>query len=84
MQGGRVPMFKKKPMQGPMRAAIIVLLLGVLLFFEGYRDPGNISAHNRANAILALSIVGSGILIIISTGRMWFKHLQTDRRFRRR
>jgi len=72
-------MHKMKPNKGFLVAAIIILVLGLLFFYEFKRDPGDIPAHERANLILALSIVVSGLLLIISTGRMWFKHLWHDR-----
>jgi len=76
---GKVPMHKMKPQKGFMVAAGIVLVLGLLFFYEGHRDPGDIPVHDRSNIILALAVVVSGILFIISTGRMWFKHLWHDR-----
>ena len=76
---GKVPMYKMKPNRGFLMAALLVLLLGLLFFYEGRRDPGDIPAHNRANLMLAVSIVISGLLFIVSTGRMWFKHLWHDR-----
>ncbi|WP_136083136.1 hypothetical protein [Pontiella desulfatans] len=72
-------MFRMKPNKGTLAIAIVVLLLGVLFFFEGHRDPGDIPAHERANLLLAISVVVSGLLFIVSTGRMWFKHLWHDR-----
>ena len=47
---GKVPMFRMKPQPGYLWAAIIVLLLGVLLFFEGHRDPGDLPAQRSARA----------------------------------
>ena len=76
---GKVPMFKMKPHKTTLVAAIIVLVLGLLFFFEGHRDPGDIPAHDRSNLILAICVVSSGVLFIISTSRMWFKHLWHDR-----
>ncbi len=76
---GKVPMFKMKPHKGTLVSAIIVLLLGGLFFYEGHRDPGDIPGHDRSKLILAISIVVSGLLLIISTGRMWFTHLWHDR-----
>ena len=72
-------MFRMKPQPGYLAGAIVTLLLGVLLFFEGRRDPGDIPAHERANLILLVSIVISGLLFIIATSKMWFKHLWHDR-----
>jgi hypothetical protein len=79
MQSGRVPMFKMKPQRGTLWLAIIILLIGVVAYFDGHKDQGNITAAERSNLILTLSIILSGILIIISTSRMWFKHLWHDR-----
>jgi hypothetical protein len=76
-------MFKMKAQRGTLWMAIIILLLGVGFFLEGHRDPGDIPAHERSNLLLALSIVVSGILLIIATSRMWFKHLWHDRYGRR-
>ena len=76
---GKVPMHKMKPQRGFFVSAIVVLGLGGLFFYEGYRDPGDIPAHERANIFLLVSIVVSGLLFIIATGRMWFKHLWHDR-----
>ncbi len=75
----KVPMFRMKPQAGYLWAAVIVLVLGVLLYFEGHRDPGDLPAHRRSTLVLVISIVVSGILFIISTSRMWFKHLWHDR-----
>ena len=76
---GKVPMFRMKPQPGYLWAAIIVLLMGVLIYFEGHRDPGNVPAHERSTLILVISIIASGVLLIIATSRMWFKHLWHDR-----
>lgn len=72
-------MHKMKPLRGFLISSIVILVLGGLFFFEGYRDPGDLPGHDRANAILAISVVVSGILFIIATSRMWFKHLWHDR-----
>ncbi len=76
---GKVPMFKMRPQMSTLIASIVVLALGLLFFYDGRKDPGDLPAHDRANAVLAISIVISGVLFIISTGRMWFKHLWHDR-----
>ncbi len=76
---GKVPMFRMRPQKGTLIAAVCVLVLGAMFFFEAHRDPGDLPAHDRAKLILAGSIVVSGLLIIISTGRMWFSHLWHDR-----
>lgn len=83
MQSGRVPMFKMRPQRGTLWSAIVILVIGVVAYFDGHKDPGNIPAQDRAQAILAISIVVSGILLIIATGRMWFRHLWHDRYGRR-
>ena len=76
---GKVPMYRMKPQKGFLFSSFVVLLLGILFFFEGKRDPGNLPAIERANFILVISIVVSGALFIIATSRMWFKHLWHDR-----
>ena len=83
MHGGKVPMFKMKPQRGPLWLAIIVLVIGCAAYFDGHQDPGDIAAHGRADAFLSISIVISGVLLIVATGRMWFKHLWHDRYGRR-
>jgi len=83
MHGGKVPMFKMKPQRGTLWLAIAILALGCVAFFDGHRDPGDIVAHDRSNAFLAITIVVSGVLLIIATSRMWFKHLWHDRYGRR-
>lgn len=76
---GKVPMFKMKPHKGSLLMALGILLLGILFFVEGHRDPGDIPAQERAKLVLAISIVIAGLLLIIATGRMWFTHLWHDR-----
>lgn len=76
---GKVPMFKMRPQKGTLIAAICVLVLGALYFFEAHRDPGDIPAQDRAHLIFAVSVIVSGLLLIIATGRMWFSHLWHDR-----
>lgn len=79
MQSGKVPMFKMKPQSGTLWVSVIMLLLGAAAFFDGHKDPGDIAAQDRSNLALALSIVVSGVLMIVATSRMWFKHLWHDR-----
>ena len=76
---GKVPMYKMKPMKGPLIGALIVFGFGVLAFYNGHRDPGDIPGQNRANIIFALSVEVAGGLFMVATGRMWFKHLWHDR-----
>lgn len=76
---GKVPMFKMRPHKISLVSSICVLVLGVLFFYEGHKDPGDLPAQDRAHLVLAISIVVSGLLFIISTGRMWFRHLWHDR-----
>jgi hypothetical protein len=72
-------MFKMKPQRGTLWLAILVLTFGCVAFFDAHKDPGNIPAQDRGHAVLALSIAVSGTLVIVATGRMWFKHLWHDR-----
>jgi hypothetical protein len=76
---GKVPMFKMKPHKGSLLAAVVVLVLGIMFFFEGHRDPGDLPAQERSKFIFVLSIVISGLLVIVATARMWFAHLWHDR-----
>lgn len=76
---GNVPMFKMKPQMGALFGAAVVLLLGLIFLYQGHRDPGDIPAQNRSNLVFAISVAISGALLIIATGRMWFKHLWHDR-----
>lgn len=79
MHSGKVPMFKMKPQRGTLWLAIIILLLGVAAFFNGHQDPGNLAAQEQSKLVFMISVVVSGLLFIISTGRLWFKHLWHDR-----
>ena len=83
MHGGKVPMFKMKAQSGPLWLAVVVLVLGCAAYFDGHKDLGDIDAHGRGDALLAISIAVSGVLVIVATGRMWFKHLWHDRYGRR-
>ncbi len=76
---GKVPMYKMKPHKGFFITAVVILILGLLFFFEGHRDPGDIPAHERSNMVLVVAVIVSGLLFMVSTGRMWFKHLWHDR-----
>lgn len=76
---GKVPMFKMKPQPLPLIGALVVFVLGFLFWVEGHRDPGNIPAHGRADLAFVVSIVIAGLLFIVATSRMWFKHLWHDR-----
>ena len=76
---GRVPMFKMRPHTGTLVAGIAILVLGLTFFLEGRSDPGDIPGQRRADLILVISIVISGLLFIVATARMWFKHLWHDR-----
>ncbi|VGO19809.1 hypothetical protein [Pontiella sulfatireligans] len=84
MQSGKVPMFKMKPQRGTLWLAVIIFLLGLAFFYDGRSDPGDVPARNRADLVFAVSIVVAGVLVIISTARMWFGHLWHDRYGRRR
>ncbi len=83
MQSGKVPMFRMKPQRGTLWLAVFVLLFGAVAFLDGHKDPGDIAAQDRSNLVLTLSIVVSGVLMIVATSRMWFKHLWHDRYGRR-
>jgi SNF family Na+-dependent transporter len=83
MQSGKVPMFKMQPHHGTLWLAIVVFFLGLAFFLDTHLDPADIPAHRQGKFVFALSIVVAGLLMIISTGRMWFKHLWHDRYGRR-
>ncbi len=83
MHGGKVPMFKMKAQRGTLWLAIFILGLGFVAFFDGHKDPGDIPAQDRSHIFLVIAIIVAGILLILSTGRMWFKHLWHDRYGRR-
>lgn len=72
-------MFKMKPQRGTLWLSIIVLLFGATAFFDGHKDPGDIAAQDRSHLVLMICIVVSGVLMIMATARMWFKHLWHDR-----
>ena len=76
---GKVPMFRMRPHKGTLLSAVAVLLIGGLFFLDAHRDPGDIPAHERSNLVLMICFIIAGLLFIISTGRMWFKHLWHDR-----
>ncbi len=79
MHHGKVPMFKMRPQKGLLWGALVVLALGGAFYFDGHSDPGNPSAANRGNFALAVSIVVAGLMVVVATARMWFKHLWHDR-----
>jgi hypothetical protein len=72
-------MFKMKPQRGTLWLSIIILMIGAVAYYDGHLDPGDIAAQDRSNIFLALSIVLSGVFMILATSRMWFKHLWHDR-----
>lgn len=76
---GKVPIFRMKPHMPTLVSAAVVLVLGLLVFHQGHLDPGDIPAHERSNLALVIAIIVAGLLFIVSTGRMWFKHLWHDR-----
>lgn len=76
-------MFKMKAQRGTLWLAMGIFILGGMVYLDGHKDLGNIPAQDRSQALFAVSIVVSGVLLIISTGRMWFKHLWHDRYGRR-
>jgi len=79
MRHGKVPMFKMRPQKELLWGALVVLVLGVAFYFDGHSDPGNPSAAGRGNFALAVSIVVSGLMVVVATARMWFRHLWHDR-----
>ena len=79
MIGGHVPMFRMKLPRAPMIAALVVLVLGGAFYYHGQSDPGNLPAQRFGKLALAVSIAIAGMLVIIATGRMWYKHLWHDR-----
>lgn len=76
---GKGPALKMKPKTGPLLSSVVAFFLGLLFLYDGHRFPGDIPAQERSKLIFAIMIVVSGLLFILSTGRMWFKHLWTDR-----
>jgi len=74
MHGGWVSSFKMKLRYGWLIAAGVVLLLGLLGYWQASIDPGNITMKQRGLLLLAVSVVVAGIFVIIATARMWFRH----------
>ena len=79
MRYGKVPMFKMKPQKELLWGAVFVLVLGIAFYFNGHSDPGNPSAEESGHLVLAVSIVIAGVMVVMSTAKMWFKHLWHDR-----
>jgi hypothetical protein len=79
MKHGKVPMFKLRPSAGPLIGAVVILLFGVAVYQYAAQDPTMIDFQQTSKLILALCVGISGILVIIATGRMWFRHLWHDR-----
>jgi hypothetical protein len=79
MQNGKVPMFRMKPHYGFLTASIVMLVLGIMIYFQGHSDPGNPDAAQHSNLGLVITIMLSGGFLILATARMWFKHLWHDR-----
>lgn len=77
MTRARVPMFKMRPSRGLLIGAGVVLLFGVGVYQYAAQDPMMFDFPSQL--ILAVCVALSGILVIIATGRMWFKHLWHDR-----
>ncbi|MBN2685604.1 MAG: hypothetical protein JXR40_10020 [Pontiellaceae bacterium] len=78
-QHGTVPMFKMRPSVGPLIGAAVIFLFGMGVHQFAAQDPTMVDFQQTSKLILALCIGLSGILVIIATGRMWFKHLWHDR-----
>jgi hypothetical protein len=79
MPSSGVPMFKMKPQRGTLWLSIIILMIGAVAYYDGHLDPGDIAAQDRSKLFLAISIVLSGVFMILATSRMWFSHLWHDR-----
>lgn len=79
MKHGKVPMFKMRPSVGPLIGAVVVLLFGGAVYWSAIQDPTKIEAQQASQLVLAVSVVIAGGLVIIATGRMWFRHLWHDR-----
>lgn len=77
--GGQVPMFKLKLPRGPIFGALALVLLGGAVYYKEQRDPGDLESHKMAILIMAVCVVLAGILVIIATARMWYRHLWHDR-----
>lgn len=79
MHSGHVPSFRMKPRYGTLIVAVLVLLVGIMGFYDAHNDPGNLDAQSRGKLLLAVCIVIFGVLVIIATSRMWFRHLWHQR-----
>ena len=76
---GKVPMFKMRPQKGTLACAIVVIMLGGAVYLHALEDPADLDGQARAKLIFAICVVFSGLLTILATARMWFRHLWHDR-----
>jgi uncharacterized membrane-anchored protein len=79
MVQGKVPMFKMRPQMSGLWMAVFVILIGVAAYYNGQRQLGDPEAQKQGLLVLMISITIGGGLIIVATGRMWFRHLWHDR-----
>ena len=77
-----VPMFKMRPQVGSLILAFFVLLMGGGIYFFTQQDITNPDGQAMGKLVLAISIVISGLLVIVSTARMWFLHLWHQRKYK--
>lgn len=73
----KVPIYRMRPSSGPLIGAGVILLFGIVVCQYAAQDPTMFDFPSKL--ILAVCVALSGILVIIATGRMWFKHLWHDR-----
>ena len=79
MHSGRVPSFRIKPRYGLLITAAVVLLFGVLGYYQALSDPGKTAMEQRGLLMLAVCIIVAGVLVIMGTARLWFRHLWHQR-----
>ena len=79
---GHVMAFRLRPHWGLLRAAALVLILGViavLLLLGDYRE-GRLESKEHACIVAGVVLVVSGILAIAATSRLWFRTLHHSSR----
>jgi hypothetical protein len=79
---GRTAVFRMRPRWGFLWLAVFVFVIGFMgvLQLKEVAAHGDIHAESRASLVWALTIILSGLLVIIATARMWFPHLWHRRR----